>query len=486
LTHRLLPQLSRAAVLVASVFFASSASADVTLVEKDGWTVYMNGRFQTFASYAQGEGRPINLTDANCTPTPVLDPNGVQIGTTQTCNTVELRGGGVERGDGLTEWPLGTNTTTTKDPGKVQELRIRTGFTGNVLGFGIKKQINKDTEVLGYSAVTVGIDSDLRRKFSINHPDWRESFLRISAPWGTVTAGRQLTLFSRGATEITYLYGYRYGLGFPGTVSGAGQSSAGSVGFGVLGNGFGAGFAYATPSLAGVQLTVGVYDANNIVATRILERTRWPQVQSELTYEMKFPSGMFKLFGNGLFQELYDYEGTPRHVHVYGVGYGGRVEVGPVHVGIAGHWGKGSGVTYAMEPHASLYFVEEAQANEGKDAIMRTVDGYYLQAQVSPMKVFDVMAGVGITRVHQLPQDTVAWTDPDMGAFQVPSVGFVTIKQQVGIGAGVTLHASDNLHFQGEYFRPMFTWYKPVPSTAETKNPEQSFDVVNAGVTYDF
>jgi opacity protein-like surface antigen len=96
------------------------------------------------------------------------------------------------------------------------------------------------------------------------------------------------------------------------------------------------------------------------------------------------------------------------------------------------------------------------------------------------------MAGAGITRVHQLDVDKQAWTDPDMGLYPIPSVGYVTIKQQIGIGAGVALHATDNIHFQAEYFRPIFQWYKPVPATATTKNPEQSFNVVNAGVTYDF
>ena len=81
--------------------------------------------------------------------------------------------------------------------------------------------------------------------------------MRVNSFWGSLTAGRQLTLYSRGATEITYLYGYRYGLGFPGSVSNYSQSTAGSVGFGVMGAGFGAAFVYATPVMGGLQISVG-------------------------------------------------------------------------------------------------------------------------------------------------------------------------------------------------------------------------------------
>ena len=277
----------------------------------------------------------------------------------QPCNTVELRGGGIDNGSALPEWPNAAAAANPDDPGLVREMRLRTGFTGNVLGFGIKKRISETTEVLGYSAVTVGIDSDERRKFSIVRPDWRESFLRITGPWGSFTAGRTLGLFSRGALEITYLYGYRYGLGFPGGITPAGQSTAGSVGFGVLASGFAAGFAYATPSLGGLVLHVGLYDPNNIVATKILERTRWPRAEYELIFQRTFGvSGLVKLFQNGACQRVYDYDGTTRSADIWGFGGGGRLEIGPVRIGLAGHYGKGIGVDYAMQPHGSLYFVE--------------------------------------------------------------------------------------------------------------------------------
>jgi hypothetical protein len=461
--------------------------AEVPLVAKGGWTVFMDGRMQAFLNYNVGDGYPRNVIDANN-------------------KTVTLQDGGYK--SVIVELP---DTTTSNDPGNIEELRIRTGFVGNVLGFGVRGQLTADTELLGYSAVTVFIESTDRRKYLGITPDWRESYLRVTAPWGSVTAGRMLTLFSRGATEITYLYGFRYGLGWPGEVSANGPT-AGHVGFGVLGNGFGAGFTYATPVVAGAQLTVGAFDANVLPGSTFWERARWPRAEGELTFEKKLGNlGMFKLFGNGMWQLIYEREG-PRNATMAGFGYGGRVEVGPVHLGLAGHYGTGIGLNFALDPSASFFNPETP------DRKFRTMDGYYAQLQVSPLKLLDVAAGAGVSRVKLLAEDVVDYTDDDGddgdadgiadmdidgdmnpstkspatapsdddGTPGSDSVGFVPVKSQLGFSGGVTVHLSNNLHLALEYFRAIYTWYKPSPAAADAQEPRQTFHVVNAGVTYDF
>jgi predicted porin len=486
LTDRIIARSICAAAMavMASLLFARSAAADVTVFENDGWTVFMNGRIQTFGNYNDGQGQPRTSSQGT-----IVDGNGTP---------TELRGGGIDRGAALTEWPTAEAINDPNNQGLVREMRIRTGFTGNVLGFGIKKRLTDTTEVLGYTAVTVGIDSDERRKFSIVRPDWRESFLRITGPWGSFTAGRTLGLFSRGALEITYLYGYRYGLGFPGGITPAGQSTAGSVGFGVLASGFGAGFAYATPSLGGLVLHVGIYDPNNIVATRLLERTRWPRGEYELIFQRTFgATGLVKLFQNGAHQRVYDYDGTTRSADIWGLGGGGRLEIGPVRIGLAGHYGKGIGVDYAMQPHGSLYFVEKAQApGSTENAKLRNVAGYYAQLMVLAGPKLSLHGGAGITQVFQLPEDQVAWNpcmDPAacdpvtmQPLFAVPSVGFVTIRQQIGLGGGLNVHFTPNVHLALEYFHAYFEWYKPVPAVPGAPNPSQTMRTVNLGMTYDF
>jgi predicted porin len=482
-----------AAALVAPLLFARSAAADVSLAEKDGWEVFINGRIQTFVNHNEGEGRPANGDDSTA-----VDANG---------NGFTLQGGGLDSNEGaLPEYKMGSQATAT-DQGLIREMRFRSGFTGNVLGFGIKKKISETTEFLGYTAVTVGLDSEARRKFNAVRPDWRESFVRVSSSWGTLTAGRQLTLYSRGATEITYLYGYRYGLGFPGSVSNFGQSTAGSVGFGVMGAGFGAGFMYATPNIGGLQISVAAYDSNNIPQRPLLNRSRWPQGQTEITFTRNFgATGLIKLFGNGAYQKLYDFEGRPISTDVYGVGGGLRFEIGPLRVGAAGHWGKGIGITYSLEPHTSLYFVERTTQGVGgltdpngqcsmgiasacPPVKVRTVDGGYVQFQVAAHAKLDLRAGAGVTRVHQLPEDTQQnWRlIPGTGDLDPStSVGYVTVKQQLGIGGGLTWHADTNFHVTLEYFYANFTWWKPTPSAPGQTNPQQVMNSINAGVTYDF
>jgi hypothetical protein len=467
------------AVLSAAGLFSNHASADVILVQKDRWTVFMNGRMQAFLNYNVGNGYPLNVIDGNN-------------------KSVVLQSGGYD--SDVVERP---KTTTSNDPGRIQELRIRTGFVGNVLGFGIERDLGGETKLLGYTAVTTFIESTDRRKYLGIVPDWRESYLKISAPWGSVTAGRALTLFSRGATEITYLYGFKYGLGWPGNIGNNGPT-AGHVGFGVLGNGFGAGIAYATPNLGGAQLTVGAYDANVLPGSTFWERARWPRAEGEATYEMKLGTlGMFKLFGNGMWQQIYE-KGGDRSATMAGVGYGGRVEVGPVHLGLAGHYGTGVGLNFALDPSSSFFNPETP------DRKFRTMDGYYAQLQVSPLKAFDISLGAGMSQVKLLKEDVVDYTDDDMddadadgfadanptmaatsaadddGVPGADSVGFVPVKRQLGFSGGVTVHVAENLHLAFEYFRAIFTWYKPSPASSDAQEPSQAFHVVNAGVTYDF
>ena len=66
------------------------------------------------------------------------------------------------------------------------------------------------------------------------------------------------------------------------------------------------------------------------------------------------------------------------------------------------------------------------------------------------------------------------------------SIGYVTIRQQLGIGAGLTYHVDDNFHITVEYFRAFFEWWKPSPAAPGLANPSQTLNSVNAGVTYDF
>src|SRR4029079_18816368 len=54
-----------------------------------------------------------------------------------------------------------------------------------------------------------------RRTFHANNPDVREAYLRFEGPAGSLLVGRALSLFSRGAVEIDFLYGHGWAVGNP-------------------------------------------------------------------------------------------------------------------------------------------------------------------------------------------------------------------------------------------------------------------------------
>jgi hypothetical protein len=240
-----------------------------------------------------------------------------------------------------------------------------------------------------------------------------------------------------------------------------------------------------------LQVNVGLFDANSLVGSR-WERLKWPRAETEVTFDKKLGGGtFFKVFANGAWQKVYDKENTQNRT-LLGAGYGGRVEVGPVKLGLAGHYGKGVGLDFALQPSVAIWDNHEYLV---EDAPLRAFMGYYAQAMVSATKSLDISAGFGATNVLQNDEDKVDLRDDDSNpatpaasdsadkTTPVDSVGYVTIKRQMGISAGATIHVTENIHVALEYFRAMFQWYRPTPALAGA-NPKQNFNVVNAGITY--
>lgn len=495
------------AALAVSFFASDPAKADVNLIEKDGWTVYTNGRVQAFFNYSQGDGYP----SGSIKDRPAWDPNdptqpadlngdGVQDLNTGIAdgnnNSVTLKGGGVDEANGLLD-------QSSHQGGKVQELRIRTGFVGNVLGFGVKRQVTPSLEIAGYYAVAAVINTSNRRKYVPVPVDARETHATISGPFGSLRFGRQSTLYNRGATELTYLYGFAYGLGWPGSISdlGANGANPGSahVGFGVLGNGFGGGVVYSTPNLAGLTVNIGAFDSLSFPGT-VWERNRWPRPETEITFEAPFNEQMgMKIFVNGMYQKLYQRDSS-RSESLYGVGGGARFDLNPFHIGFAGHYGKAVGMSFALDPNEVII---DDTASENRTGDLRSFLGYYGQAMLSlgemGMAPLDIHAGYGVTEVLLLDTDqqdlvdddgdpnTVAYND-DQYPNQLDSPGFTPAKSQTGISAGLTYHLNDHLHAHTDVFLASFKWASitPAPTDGSPAVPEQNFIVANLGLTYDW
>ena len=194
------------------------------------------------------------------------------------------------------------------------------------------------------------------------------------------------------------------------------------------------------------------------------ERTGWLRPETELTYDASWSGGKLHLFANGSYQRVYQKDKPDSAGETtLGAGYGGRIELGPLHLGVAGHYGKGLGLNYALEASDATYSVP----NQMGVSELRITDGAYAQAQLT-LGRFDVNAGAGQTRVHLLESDRLA--DPLNPNDTLISV----IISQLGVNAGVVFHATPWLHFDVDYFLARFKWQR-----GETQNVH----FVNAGTT---
>ena len=364
--NRVGASFARRAVCLASfagALAARPAAAEVTLLKSDTWDVFTTGRVDGFFSYGWGDANPI----------PILPP---------ARNEQIPPGGGLSvNNDGM---PKFAADGVTNIQGTFESMRLRSGFLPNIFGIGFRRRINETTTLKAYIGLWATIESDGQRKTNPVTTDAREGYLKIEGPWGSVLAGRALDLFSRGATENDFMYGHGFGVGYPGNITSLGPT-AGLINFGVMAAFFSPGIAYATPVLGGLQLTAGVYDPTPLQGT--FEGTRWARPEGELTYDVRAGAFKMHLFANGEFQKVYG-NGNALAATSYGVGYGGRFEVGPVHLGLAGAYGPGLGLGYALEPDA----VSVSQANH-----LRTFDGYSAILQYAHPK-FDVNVGGGLSR----------------------------------------------------------------------------------------
>jgi len=453
--------VARSLFAVALCSIPNRASAEKVLAIADGWQVFTDGRAGAFASYAHGNGIP--------QPTVVFinDANGVP----QPYEIHSVQGGGF--GSVGTQGMPGTSGNMVSDQGTIDIVRIRSGFVGNQLGFGVRGPVTPYTTASAYIQLWAFVENFDRRKGQATPPDMRQGWAKLEGPWGSLIAGRVPALFSRGATAIDALYAHRWGVGWPAAIDNNGFTG-GQIGFGLLGSGFSGGAFYATPVLAGLQLSVGLFDAVQLQGNGSWTRTKYPRAEAELTFERKFRDGWGKvvLFGSGVHQKVYKSgyctptpvpetnSDLPCDITILGGVGGGRLELGPFHLGVSGFYGRGTGIYYALE-------VSDAALD--KIGNLRKTTGAYVQTQVVIGKV-DLFAGWGITQVHLTdydknykkpdPRDPRSM-DPDMAVRDMANKVLVwsVLKYQMGINAGVVYHVTPNLHVDLDGFRAEAGWW---------------------------
>ncbi len=128
--------------------------------------------------------------------------------------------------------------------------------------------------------------------------DMREVFFNVSGDFGTVSAGRTLSLFQRQAIlkDMTL-----FGMGALGGPDGGG-TGLGRIGFGYVYPDFRTRFTYKTPDINGFNLEVGIFDPQEGIAGTGAE-TDTPQFQSEASYTHAFEGGSFNAWFGLLWQE---------------------------------------------------------------------------------------------------------------------------------------------------------------------------------------
>jgi hypothetical protein len=447
----------------ASAFVAKNATADVVLWKpenpEDGWEIFTNGRVAVFASYAKGDGTPQPATYADpvltaADPTMPCDPaTNPCTYTSPELHQVRAGGAGYSQQE---NYPV-ANPDGTLSPrviSRIDHMRLRSGFVGNVFGLGLRRRLNATTKVTAYIAYTAVVDSDSQRNIGPNGAtsflDAREGYVMIESAYGNFSLGRMGTLFNRGAVVTNFLLLHGYAAGFPGSVATIGNfPTAGMIGFGVLANGFASGIVYSTPVLAGIQLNGGIFDPAQLTGSAV-ERTKRPRYEFELTVDEPLgPNGNLHLYANGGLQSHYSRE-TPDIVETArGYGFGGRIKFGPVTVGAGGHRGEGISATYMGIPGESTY---------NQLYQLRPTTGVFGIGMVTVGK-FDLSVGGGQSRIGVLKQDLELNPNGNINpatGFADPSYSWLS-TQTAGAGA-VVYHVSDYLHLAVDAIFTEFKW----------------------------
>jgi hypothetical protein len=415
-----------------------SALAEVKLAEGGDWGISVDGRVNAFISVARGTGIP----------------------------------------DQQPDFP-GTITKDTKDTeDNIASTRIRNGFMMSILGFNAQKQVSEDFEVSARIGLWLNTSSS-RTKNIPGLVDPRELYARLQGPWGRLQGGSDLALFGRGGIRTDAEIAHDYGMGYPCLIQDASGGACGMAAFGAVFPGFEPGLTYTTPSLGGLELSVGLYDPANI-ANGDLNRAPLPRLEGEVSYALEqrvrvFASGFWQLM-EGTVSDPTGPAGSRRDIHAnaWGGQAGLMLTLGPVMVGGAGFTGAG------LSP---ITHIDEHQTAVDSSGTLRKSRGFFGLAAFTFDSIHTKLAGgAGIFHVDKSPNDP-----PPVGPTGTPQNPQV-LEQNVGVTAGI-YQTTGPVVFALEYFRAEHTLYEfgqanpNDPNLIDIKRPSQAVNFVNAGFT---
>src|SRR5258708_20373551 len=310
------------AIVIAGAVLLSGRSvrADVVLLDKDGWSVWTSGRSAGHYQFIFGQG----------TPAP-------------SAAGWLLTGFGNDAG--------GNNSND------VATSRIRSGWVGAQLNFGVANQVTPELKAKTYFSFNVADITNDREKTAGKGIDIREAYTSLEGSFGTVIIGRALSIFGTALAGSVYMYSYGDGVGHPCTVDGA-AITCGPVNAGATFPGFNAQAQYVMPTRGGLGLRAGLYDPSLpslADGTYPYTLRPLPRVEAEVSYEVPLgESGKVVALGQGLWQHL----GRPTDpmmptaatsAEVLGGIAAARVEVKDLRVGVGFWGGKGLGTGVPMQ-----------------------------------------------------------------------------------------------------------------------------------------
>jgi hypothetical protein len=456
--------------LAACLSWSRAASAEVELVNKDGWTFTFDGRINAFLSGGFGDDLP--------NPTPNPDPNAPTHYVMGGLGDPLATNAGV--GHANVGWPGNYGQQDAENHYKA--IRVRSGMYGNILGFGVARKVGEDTTIRGYISIWSTVESLGYDKWAPITPEAREGYFNVTGPWGTATIGRTLGWLGRMSWDIDTAYGHGYGVGLPCTDSIG--PACGHIGTGAIFPGYGANISYATPSIGGLRLHAGLFDPV-VFSTSASDWSHASFVRPEgaLTFDRPMGvTGRIKLGVEGLYQPISriamdDTTGNTSRVTtaIWGVSGGLRIEAGPLRLGVSGFRGKGLGLFYALQ---------RGSANEdtnSADPQLRTFTGGYGQLALVFGKA-QLSGGFGMSYVNQT-------------TFDKSNAGASVIRYQRGISGGFYYYATDFIVFGVDFFNFAAGWWgAPTVSvdpntmvttvTGKLAGETQVLNFVNAGLTY--
>jgi len=206
--------------------------------------------------------------------------------------------------------------------------------------------------------------------------DMREVFFNVDGSFGTISLGRTLSLFSRGAilNDMTL-----FGVGALFSID-SGGTSLGRIAHGYTYAEFHTRMAWKSPDMNGFSIEVGLFDPQEGSATNINAsdfETDTPQFQAALNYSTTFDGGSVSIWADGIVQEMKGRGNaggravTTGDVNTTGLSLGMNVNAGGF--GLVGSWYNGEALGTVRAVDANSYSCSATACAEA-DA-----DGYYLQ-----------------------------------------------------------------------------------------------------------